>query len=474
MQYREGESRMARAAARVSGTLSDPRQSTVAFLAAMNRVLRDPSEARRKSREDSRIMRRDPRIEASLKKRKLYTAALKWSIVPEDDKDAGQIEAAETLTDYLESFDLVELIENLLEAIWYGPGPAELMVGFDERGRDYRVTGTRAIHPDSVVFDADGTPLLRVGAGYRGDNAIAGWESRARPLNAVERQIFILHTFNPAAPEFFVPEEAALIYHGSGLREDVWYYWWISNHIHKQWVYFLERYAAGIVMIKHPDTQAGRDAAEAAVRDYKDGNFLLVPIPGDAVDIKAFDIEIKEAPGNVGQLFMDYVDTFTGGYIKQIIEGQVLTSDVGATGLGSGVAQAHESTFQTYIEYDARRLARTLTNQLVARLQSWNNILPDVRFKFEFAIGETTKKETMEAVQAAHAMGVQFKEGEVRDITGLSKPDDGDDVIGGEQMTDQFDFGEGLRSPNGDNGVAAGSNRISGLLDDDSHNGDGR
>ena len=95
----------------------------------------------------------------------------------------------------------------------------------------------------------------------------------------------------------------------------------------------------------------------------------MVPIPSDALDVKAFDVEIKEAPGNVGQLFMDYVDTFTGGYIKQIIEGQVLTSDVGATGLGSGVAQGHESTFQTYLEYDARRLARTLPRPLCARPQ---------------------------------------------------------------------------------------------------------
>lgn len=434
----------------------------------MNNVLRDPSEARRKSREDSKVMRRDPRIEASLKKRKLATVQLNWSVEPEDDKNEAQLAGAKKLTEHLEAFDLDELLENLLDALWYGPGPAELMVAYDERDRDYKIKGTRSIHGDSVVFDALGNPLLRVGAGYPSADSVAGWESKVRPLTATEREIFVLHTFNPAAPEFFTPEEAAIIFHGSGLREDVWYYWWISNHIHKQWVFFLERYAGGVVVIAHADTVPAREAAEKAIRELKDGGYLLMPIPGDAIDIKGFDIQIKEAPANSGQLFSEYVDGFTGAYIKRIIEGQSLTSEAGPTGLGSGLAQAHQDTFAMFIEYDARRLARTITEQVVRRLQRWNGIMPDVRFQFKFAIDERTKKEAMEAVHIAHGMGVSFKETEVREITGLSKPDEDDDIIGGEHVPisqNGFDGSGAL----GNNGAP---NRISELLGDGNNNGD--
>ena len=72
----------------------------------MDNVLRDPSEARRKSREQSKVMRRDPRVEASLKKRKLATTQLNWSLEPEDDKDEAQLSGAKKLTEHLEAFDL--------------------------------------------------------------------------------------------------------------------------------------------------------------------------------------------------------------------------------------------------------------------------------------------------------------------------------------------------------------------------------
>lgn len=468
--------RTALQAVKVSGDLSDPRFSTTALIMAMNGVLRDPSEARRRSREDSRTMRRDPRIEKSLKKRKLATAGLKWDIEPEEEDDEGQIEAAATIKKIIERFDYIELIENMLEALWYGPGPAELIVEFDERDRLYVISGTRALHGDSVVFDAYGQPLLRVMGGHPA--AEPGFESPVRKLTPAEQQVFMLHVFNPAAPDFWTPEENALVFHGQGLREDVWYPWWISNHIHKQWVYFLERYAGGIVTIAHADFPEAREAAEEAIRNYKDGGYLLVPMMGDAVDIKAFTFDIQEAPSNSAGMFMDYVDGFTGGLIKQIIEGQILTSEAAATGLGSGVAKAHENTFQMYTEYDARRLGRTLTKQLVWRLQRWNNIMPEKRFSWEFAVDETDIKDKMTAVKQAYDMNVQFVADEVRQLTGLSKPTPEDEVVGGVQMGgpafgDQMSlFGSmdpAAGQPTGDNGDIQmpspdTQNRMAGLL----------
>lgn len=415
----------------MAGALTDPMHSVSALFQTAANILADPSVSRRKSRQDSNAMRLDPRVTSSLAKRKMALLAMNWSIVPEDDEDDGQQEAASELERMITSFDHEELSENLLEALWFGPGPAELQVGFDERDRQFRVISSRPIHGDSVVFRTDGTPFLRVGAGYRGNDRVGAFESAARPLTAAEREIFIMHTFNPTAAEFFTPEEAALIFHGKGLREDIWFPWWISHHIHQQWVNFLERYASGIVVILHEDTDEAREKAIEAVASYRNDNALLVPIHADGAAIKKFDVQVVELPANTAEHFLTYIENFVGKHIRHVIEGQDLTSETAPTGLGSGVAKAHQDTFAMFNRYDAIRLGRTLTEQLVWRLQRWNGILPDVRMKWEFAVEDKDPKEVMQSVRLAHSMGVRFIENQVRELTGLSEPTEDDTVIGG-------------------------------------------
>lgn len=273
----------------------------------------------------------------------------------------------------------------------------------------------------------------------------SSWESAARPITAAEREVFIMHRFNPAAPDFFSPAEQANIFHGVGLREDVFYPWFIAHRIHRNWVSFLERFAQGVLIIMHADHDDAAAAAEQAVEDYKQGNFILMPIHADSTDIKKFDVKILEAPANTGGLFKEYLLDYSSKKIRDIIEGQELTSTTAPTGLGSGVASAHQSTFQLFVRYDAMSLQRTLTEQLVWRLQRWNGIMPDVRLRWEFAIEDTEAQQKMDAVNKAHGMGVSFIEDEVRELTGMSRPTEDDNIIGGMSMQqDQglLDFGE--------------------------------
>lgn len=160
--------RMGAAAQTIYQGLTDPRITTASLMFTMDGILRDPSLARQKSRAQSNVMRRDPTIQAPLAKRKLATVGLRWGIVPEDDSDEGQVEAANLIEKDIRGFDYEELLENLLEAIWFGPGPAEHVVDFDDRDRRFKIVGTRPIHGDSLVFDFDGNPYIRVGPGYRG------------------------------------------------------------------------------------------------------------------------------------------------------------------------------------------------------------------------------------------------------------------------------------------------------------------
>lgn len=418
----------------MNGALSDPRTSVSAIYVTADGIMRDPSLARKKSREDSRLMLRDPRIKHSINKRKMACMQLPFEVVPEDEKNEDQVAAADELKFLFERFDYLELFENLLDATFYGVGPSELCLSYDDRDRVYYVSKTYPIHPDSIVYRLDGEPALRVGMGYTGENRIMAMESPARKLDDAEKQLLIIHNFNYQAADYWEPEEVANIYHGSGLREDLWYFWFMSHKVHKDWLRWIETYAAGIPLIKHVNNDSGRSAAIQMMKDFKQGGFMMLPISGDPIEAKSVEIELLTPSPESGNIYHQYIVEFCTKFIKLIIEGQDLTSDTASTGLGSGVADQHRTTFEEIRNYDARKLQDTITKQLISRLQRWNNIMPDEKFFFRFVIEDQSPAEALDAAERATRMGVRIKEDEVRAKTGYTRPEETDDVIGGPNL----------------------------------------
>ncbi len=90
--------------------------------------------------------------------------------------------------------------------------------------------------------------------------------------------------------------------------------------------------------------------------------------------------------------------------MKRYILGQTLTSEAEATGLGSGVADAHLATFADIVAYDARNLEETLTEDFVLPIQRWNFPKSD-RFYMRFVI-DTESPDAEGKLKAIKAPGI--------------------------------------------------------------------
>src|SRR5262249_19084285 len=83
---------------------------------------------------------------------------------------------------------------------------------------------------------------------------------------------------------------------------------------------------------------------------------------------------------------------------------------------------------------DADNLAETLTEDLLGPAMHFNFPQFDFRMRFEFIVEDPEKKEKIEAIKAFGPMGLKFREDEVRELTGLSAPGEGDEILGGGQQ----------------------------------------
>jgi phage gp29-like protein len=175
----------------------------------------------------------------------------------------------------------------------------------------------------------------------------------------------------------------------------------------------------------------------------------MVPVPpGDQQDL--FGVEHIE-PGLQGvDRLLEVIKTYFGHKIKRYILGQTLTSEADATGLGSGVSDAHLATFADIVAYDSRNLEETLSEEFVRHVQLWNfpqSAKHYLHFVIDTEAPDTQKR--MEALKSAWDMGARIKSTDIMDIIGASMPTDEDpqvfnpQVVGGIMQMQQMQAGGG-------------------------------
>lgn len=413
--------------------LGHPREILVGLFQTAHRILQNSSLARRESREQSRLMLQDQRVAQPYDKMRLTVSSLPGQVVPESQDDPAQVEAARDIHHQLRWENEVEVLQNLMAAYWYGCSGGGLRVQFDERDRRYYVAGMDPVHSDTITFNEDRVVYLMVGQGYEGETHTYGFESRVRPLTQAESEIFVLHVYNPEAPDFFEIQDAANLYRGVGKRDQVWFTWWISHNLERNLVDYAERIALPIPIGRFPEgNDQARAALEEAFLNYKNGKFIMLPKRTSSGE-DLFDIQLVDATANVGtELYKWFIGDYTATQLKLAIEGQMLTSETANTGFGSQVANIHRNTWLTYVKYLARGLSQTITTQVIRRIQKWNNIMPDRRFRYELAVDDTDPHAKLQTVKDMYMMnmGNYIKTDEVLAIGGLTKADENDDVLG--------------------------------------------
>lgn len=457
-------------------------------------------EAMRHSRENAMAMRRDPFIMSLLRERKEATLRNKWTLEPDNPKDPAQMAVAEGLTRIVKSIPyLKRLRRQMLERLWYGRYGSEIKWAWDTMdlptanysgpqsapGADPMVPGQqvqpnpspgvfarpqdvtmtksriltvkkhRPINGDKIGFHWDGTPYIFVNGGVEvpGAEKIYTNEAPAILLRGWWRKQFLIHTYDPDDADYYDAEGGAGIY-GVGIRSRIYWAQWMKLEYFSWITDLFERVGLGVVQIKYDmSNAAAKTEAEKTAKNFSRRTCVLVPTSPDGANT-AHGVEIVDAPIQGATFIMELVN-YLDRHLERFIIGQSMsggkTESNGDGFGGTGMSEFAAETKSDLIAADAEEEAEGLTGSkdepgLLSVIKRWT--FPDADFpvRWKPELREPDPRKKMEVIEKASGMGVKFIEREIRALTGMGEPMDGEPTVGG-QMGDPFG---GMLGPEGD------------------------
>ena len=427
------------------------------------RTYREADEAIRASLDNARYMRNDCGIMECLESRQRCTALLNWHIEPEDDKSQEQKDLAAEMTKIFSQIPrFTEYRRVLLEALWYGKHGIQHRYGWQQIAGKMRVLptpmhhldiGWLPINGDKIVFRFDDGNLpdgafpgqmgIRVGMGTWGvgDLIKKRWKvelterGMAYFLTEAESKLIAVHRHMIEDAAFEDVRSSGFI-NGVGIRSRIYWEWVQKQESLGFLMEYLERSAGGIELWHFPagNEQAKSEVKTAATERLSNSrNVTLVPIPAGE-EGSQYGVQIIE-PGMAGiECLKELLEKYFGHRIKRYILGQTLTSEADATGLGSGVADAHIDTLMQIVKYDSTNLEETITQHTLRPMQGWN--FPKsrhIRLKFKIDTEDDDMEAKLEAYSKAYSMGLGLRAKDVYDLIGAAMPGPTDEVLSNKQ-----------------------------------------
>lgn len=385
-------------------------------------------EALKASETNAIAMRNDAVLMDALFARLMPTAQLSWHLEPLDETDNKQADNAKMLTDCIKRTPRwQQLLMQLLDAVWYGRAGVRIAYewSYATGQRQMVVRDHRPVNGDKMQFKWSGDVGILVHSTFDGTK-----ETTSRGLcyflTPAEREAMIVHHHMPEDSHFYQPEKAGAVM-GVGVRGRLYWYWFLKQNILALLTDYLQRCATGFTIYYF---DASNPASAAEVEEYVKSqvgqNAILFPRFRDGID--GYGVQRIE-PGTAGaQLLEALVTGYFDEVMRRYILGQTLTSGTGATGMGSGVADAHSDTLSRIVKFDAVDLQETLTAEFVAVLNKYNcpgNPCP----RFVFDIDTPNAGQTMENATRLYEMGAPINGDELYEVCGLSKPGPNDTVL---------------------------------------------
>ena len=418
----------------LTGPLAMPVEVQRTFFRTASLMLRNSSLAYRLDPNYQAMMRADADIEGVLRSLLVTLAGLEWNVLSDDESDPRLVKLAERIAEIISAAPRrSDMFRSLHEAVWYGCSAVNVVYDRDPR-LGVRIREWLPLASDTLAFDQTGNVAMRVGSAYINQASVTdlGFDSLVHLFDDNERRAIVLHRVFTTAPNFIDPNSAETVYRGVGARDVCWYIWLLKQEVLQNAAAYVERYALGIRVGYYP---AGNDAAKSEMMTILQNlvNDNSVVLPRISPTESMYEIDIKDANGGRAQIFMDLVN-WLSGKLKEAILGQSLSSEAGGTGMGSGVADLHADTLSRVIRYHADCLAESLTTDLVRIIAGMLGASEEDarRIRFVFAPERPNPKERLEAIQTVISMGGRVSEREVRDLLGLSDPEDGESVLGGQ------------------------------------------
>lgn len=326
-------------------------------------------EALAHSRANAELMRLDPVIDACMRSLTYPISMLTNSIAPDDPEDPQQVAAAARAEKNLQKIPGLLFAKQWLLNDGVFTGRSAVKMRWEPvQKRDKLVhlpTGFENVSGDKLVFKYNSQVGILVQATFPAPTeSVTGGGGRAYFLTPADREQILLFQFEPSDTSYYNPMRAGAI-NGTGLRDKLYWLWALKMKIWGMGMDFLQWFARGLTVYYFRNGNAEHARQVKAWVDAQDGaSAMLFPyFVGNEKEFKPIErFEASTAsPAFLQQLITDYFDRL----MKEIILGQSLTSGTAATGLGSGVASAHQATFDNRIKYIATAFDETMSRDLV-------------------------------------------------------------------------------------------------------------
>lgn len=409
-------------------------------------------EALRHDREFGQAMRRDTVIDTLLNERYRAVSGRKWRIEVDSERDPQQKLVKDHMTKVIKScFRFQELRFNLLEATWHGRQGEQLL--YEWRNIDGRrslvVKDHEPVNGDKIGYTLDHTPTIQVYTTtkeeipgtemvWSGDANTGGYSLL---LKGTWRQRFIIHTYQRRDGGFSDYERADAI-HGVGVRDVVYWSEWMKKDYLAGISDWTQR--AGVGGIRLWYYPAGNDAAREevmrAAKAQKDKVNIAVPVNAEMGNVPATEFQDVGTNGpNLLKEMVHYIDQATERYIVgQHMSGGQSGDGAGGGGDGglggTGRANFARDTKADISRHDAASLDETITNDLLIPSTYYTfPELPLMPIRFVTALDDDDPSKVIESATKLISVGVPFITRELRALTGLSDPQEGDETVGGQQ-----------------------------------------
>jgi hypothetical protein len=404
----------------------------------------DPDYAHQNDREAWQKIRRDAVISHAIGLRRKAVAGIQWNVQAASDTDVDK-QAASIVEDLIKPIRRFQQARmNLAEAIFRGSS-----WGF--------------IRGDRRTMKVGGDNVPRTWWVPNAIKHVDRWRFRLARINPIDDpftdvgeiklqwEMFSLERgfWEPLeSPEWFIRHDVEnteeTMGYGRGLLQDIFFFWRAKEIALSQGLAGLERWAQGLIQVGIDGARDGADDTATANEDIVDewidqlskqrSEHILV---GDKND----EITVHQGPGQGHQMVLDFLGYFDKA-LTQLILTSVLPTGGGDTVGSNARAEIESQQMEKTFTADREALAETLTDNLIGLV--WDRNYPLIRDLVgsddvqmpHFEITQSpleNPSENISIVTQALQAGVPLLKEEVYRKLGFTMPNNGDDVIEGQQ-----------------------------------------
>ncbi len=336
---------------------------------------------------DYRELLYDPHTAACEQSRKSGVLSLEWALQSEaKDKTAARVQEC------FERMNLYSIIEQILDAPFYGLQPLEVL--WEVNGGILLPSAIVAKPPEWFVFDTDGNLRLKTKESMS--------EGIELPLY---RFLSVQHRATYQNP------------YGVAVLSRVWWAQFFKRNVQRFWNNFTEKFGTPFVMLQHDfqNDQARVDALVSSVADMVQDAVIALPQGASG--------EVVGVTSNVhADMYKEFL-TFCNAEISKAILGQTLSTEMSSQGGGSYAAtKVHFEVRREIVESD-KRLVEQSINELIGWIYTLNVGATAKPAKFVMYEGTDVDKGLAERDKILWDTGVRFNKSYYASRYGLKEDD---------------------------------------------------